>query len=82
MDIKVLGTGCAKCKKLYEAVQKAVTNAGLPASVSKIEKLEEIMSYGVMMTPAVVVDGEVKSTGRVPDVTEIMTWITSAAAKP
>ena len=81
MDVKVLGTGCAKCKKLYEQAEKAVTNSGQPASLSKVEKLEDIMSYGVMMTPALVIDGEVKSTGRIPDAGEIVSWITTAAAR-
>lgn len=81
MEIKVLGTGCAKCRKLYEAVEKAVTSAGQPASLSKVERLEEIMAYGVMMTPAVVIDGEVKSTGRIPDGSELVSWITAAAAR-
>jgi small redox-active disulfide protein 2 len=81
MDIKVLGTGCAKCKKLYEQAEKAVTNSGQPASLTKVEKLEDIMTYGVMMTPALVVDGEVKCTGRIPDAKEIVSWITTAAAR-
>jgi small redox-active disulfide protein 2 len=81
MDIKVLGTGCAKCKKLYEQAEKAVTSSGQPASLTKVEKLEDIMSYGVMMTPALVIDGEVKSTGRIPDLNEVVGWITTAAAK-
>lgn len=81
MDIRVLGTGCAKCKKLYEAVEMAVTNSGHPATLSKVEKLEDIMAYGVIMTPAVVIDGEVKSTGRIPKASELVSWITTAAAR-
>jgi small redox-active disulfide protein 2 len=81
MDIKVLGSGCAKCKKLYAEVEKAIDAAGLPAQLSKVESIQDIMSYGVMMTPALVVDGEVKSTGRIPALTEITGWLSSAAAK-
>jgi small redox-active disulfide protein 2 len=81
MDVKVLGTGCAKCKLLYAEVEKAVTASGMSAAVRKVEKIDEIMKFGVMMTPALVVDGEVKCAGRVPRVEEIVTWLMNAAAK-
>lgn len=81
MDVKVLGTGCARCKKLYAEVEKAVAASGLPASLSKVEQIEEIMKFGVMVTPALVVDDQVKCAGRIPDVLEIVTWLTTAAAK-
>lgn len=81
MEIKVLGTGCPKCKKLYEEAQKAVAQAGVDASLSKVEKIDEIMKYGVMMTPALVVAGEVKCAGRIPKLAEMVTWLTSAASK-
>ena len=81
MKIQVLGTGCAKCKKLYAEAEKAVSASGLPAQLEKVEKIDEIMAYGVMMTPALVVDGEVKSSGRIPTVSEIASWLTTAAAK-
>jgi small redox-active disulfide protein 2 len=81
MKIKVLGTGCAKCKKLYAATEKAVSASGVSAELEKIEKLDDIMKYGVMMTPALVIDDEVKSSGRIPQSAEIGTWITTAAAK-
>jgi small redox-active disulfide protein 2 len=81
MEIKVLGTGCPKCKKLYEEAQKAITQAGLEASLSKVEKIDEIMKYAVMMTPALVVAGEVKCAGRIPKVSEIVTWLMNAASK-
>jgi small redox-active disulfide protein 2 len=81
MKIKVLGTGCAKCKKLYEEVDKAVKMTGLPAEVEKVEKIEEIMKAGVMTTPALIIDGEVKAAGRVASAAEISSWITNAAAK-
>jgi small redox-active disulfide protein 2 len=76
VNIEILGTGCAKCKKLYEEVQKAIAASGQSPTLSKVEKLEEIMAYGVMTTPAVVIDGQVKSSGRIPSVSELTSWIT------
>jgi small redox-active disulfide protein 2 len=81
MDVKVLGTGCAKCKKLYAEAEKAVVASGLSASLSKVEQIEEIMKFGVIVTPALVVDGQVKCAGRIPEVPEIVTWLTTAAVK-
>lgn len=81
MKIQVLGTGCAKCKKLYSEAETAIEASGLPAQLEKVQTIEEIMAYGVMMTPAVVVNGEVKSSGRIPSVSEIASWLTTAAAK-
>ncbi len=81
MQIKVLGTGCAKCKLLYGETEKAIAASGVPAELVKVERIDEIMRYGVMMTPALVVDGEVKASGRIPKTAEIVGWITTAAAK-
>lgn len=81
MKIQVLGTGCPKCKKLYAEAEKAIKASGLPAELEKVEKIDEIMAYGVMMTPALVVNGEVKSSGRLPTPTEIASWLAAAAAK-
>ena len=81
MDIKVLGVGCAKCKKLYEEAQKAVAQSGVEASLTKVEKIDEIQGYAVLMTPALVINGEVKCAGRIPPIHEMVSWITSAAAK-
>ena len=69
--IQVLGTGCPKCRKLYEAAQEAVNAASIEAEVSKVDDINEILKFGVMMTPALVIDGEVKITGRVPRPEEI-----------
>ncbi len=66
MKIEILGTGCAKCNKLYEAVREAVSRTGTDAEVIKVEDLAEIMNRGVMVTPALAIDGEVKVAGRVP----------------
>jgi small redox-active disulfide protein 2 len=81
MDVKVLGTGCAKCKRLYAEAEKAVAASGVPAALVKVETLDEIMGFGVMSTPALVVDGEVKCAGRIPAAAEIVSWLTTAAAR-
>ena len=81
MKIKVLGIGCEKCKKLYAEAEKAVAALGVPAKIEKVEKIDEIMTYGVMATPALVVDAEVKCAGRIPTSAEIVSWIATAAAK-
>jgi small redox-active disulfide protein 2 len=65
MKIEVLGPGCAKCRQLTSNVQKAVAELGLAATVEKVDDLQELMKYRVLSTPALVVDGTVKSTGRV-----------------
>lgn len=71
MKIEVLGTGCSKCKALEENVKKAVADAGIFAQVEKVEDIEKIMAYGVMSTPALVINGEVKSTGKLLNSEEI-----------
>jgi small redox-active disulfide protein 2 len=81
MKVQILGPGCAKCKKLYEETQKAVSQAGVEARLEKIEQFDQIMKFGVPMTPALVVNGEVKSAGRIPETSEIVTWLINAAAK-
>jgi small redox-active disulfide protein 2 len=71
MKIEVLGTGCAKCKSLTKNVEKAVSELGIQAEVVKVDNLKEIMDRGVMMTPALYVDGESKMVGRTATVDEI-----------
>ncbi len=73
--IQILGTGCAKCQRLTENTQEAVSVLGGDCTVEKVTAIEEIMMFGVMMTPALVVDGEVKVIGRVPSVEEIKKMI-------
>ena len=75
MKIEVLGTGCSKCKKTKEIIEKVLKQSGIEAEVVKVEDIEKIMSYGVMVTPAVVIDGEVKLAGKVPDEKDIKKWI-------
>ncbi len=81
MEVKVLGTGCAKCDKLYETVQQAIAGAGVEAALTKVDKLDQIMAHGVMLTPALIVDGQVVAAGKVPKVEQIVTWLIDAAAK-
>ncbi len=81
MKIKVLGTGCPKCRKLYTEVEKAIGSSGVSADLEKIEKIEQIIKYGVMATPALVINEEVKVSGRIPKSDEIISWITETAEK-
>jgi len=75
MEIKVLGPGCAKCEKTEKIVKEAIQEAGIEASVEKVSDMMQIAGYGVFATPAVVVDGEVKCTGKVPKKDEILSWL-------
>jgi small redox-active disulfide protein 2 len=75
MDIKVLGPGCPKCRQTEKIVREAVAASGVQASVEKVTDVMEIAGYGVFGTPAVVVDGEVKSVGKIPKPEEVMGWI-------
>ena len=75
MEIKVLGPGCAKCQATEQKVKEAVAEAGVDARVDKVTDLMEIAKHGVFGTPAVVVDGEVKSVGKIPDKEEIKSWL-------
>lgn len=71
MKIQILGTGCPKCKKTYENAVQAVNELGTCADIEKVEDLKAIMDFGVMMTPALAIDGEVKMSGKIPSVEEI-----------
>ena len=71
MKIEILGTGCPKCKKLFENAQEAVKNLGARADVVKVEDIQQIMNAGVMLTPAIAIDGEIKSSGKVLSIDEI-----------
>ena len=75
MEIKVLGPGCAKCQKAEKIVKEAVQESGVDAQVNKVTDLMEIAEYGVLGTPAVVIDGKVKSVGKIPKKEEIKKWI-------
>ena len=75
MEIKVLGTGCPKCKALEKLTREAVAELGVDANIEKVEDIVKIMSYGIMHTPALVVDGTVVLSGRLPNITEIKNLI-------
>jgi len=76
MEIKILGTGCAKCKSLEEITRKVVRDNGIEASIYKVEDIVEIMKFNIMTTPALVVNGKVVSKGRIPSVDEIKNFLT------
>ena len=78
MLIQVLGTGCARCKTLYEIVQKVVAETGVAAQVEKVEDIQKILAFEILMTPGLVVDGQVKAAGRVPGIEEIKGIILAA----
>jgi small redox-active disulfide protein 2 len=75
MKIEVLGMGCANCNRLYQNVLEAVKQSGQEIHVEKVEDIKKIMAYGVMSTPALVVDGVVKAVGKVPKPEEIRGWL-------
>lgn len=75
MNIKILGPGCKKCQAVETAVKEAVVETGVDATVEKVTGAMDIASYGVFGTPAVVVDGEVKSVGKIPTKADIASWI-------
>ncbi len=75
MKIEILGTGCPKCKQLEKNARKALEESGKKAELVKVTNINDIVGYGVMSTPAIVIDGEVKSYGKVADVEEIKAWL-------
>ena len=74
-QIKILGTGCSKCKSTYNNVIEALNRLDMQADVIKIEDIEEIIKYNVLSTPVLMIDEEIKVKGRVPDVNEIKTFL-------
>ena len=75
MQIKILGPGCPKCRQTEKIVKEAVSEAGATADIEKVTDVMQIAGYGVLGTPAVVVDGEVKSVGKIPGKEEIKSWL-------
>ena len=73
--IEVLGTGCAKCQKLEENAKQAVKLSGADATVTKVSNINQITDYGVMITPALVIDGKVKVAGKIPTAEAIAAWL-------
>jgi len=76
MDIKILGTGCPKCKTLEQLTRDVVSKNGIEATVSKVDDIMEIMKYNIMTTPALVIDGKVVVKGRIPSADELKLLLT------
>ena len=79
MKLQILGTGCAKCNALTQATEQAAQTLGLPYEIEKVTDLKQIMSFGVMMTPALVVDGKVRVVGKVPSPAELKAALSQPA---
>jgi small redox-active disulfide protein 2 len=79
MIVRVLGSGCAKCKTLEERIRHLVAKHQLPVEVEKVTDLQEIMKYGIMMTPGLVINGELMSTGTVPKDSLLLQWLRQEA---
>lgn len=77
MEIKVCGPGCASCEKTQKIVEAAITATGVHATLTKVTDFQEIAKLGIFSTPAVVVDGEVKSVGNIPKQAEVEKWIST-----
>lgn len=75
MEIKILGPGCPKCQQTEKVVKEAVAESGVNAQIEKVTNVLDIARYGVFGTPAVVVDGEVKSVGKIPTKADVLKWI-------
>ena len=78
MDIKILGSGCPKCKRLEQITREAAEEASVEATIDHVTKMDEIMSYDILSTPGLVIDGEVVSSGRLPRKTEVVAWLREA----
>ena len=78
MEIKILGTGCPKCKRLEEVAREALADAGVEATVTKVMDMAGIMAYPIMSTPGLVINEELKSSGRIPRKDEIAAWLKEA----
>ena len=78
VEIKVLGPGCANCKRLEQITRKVVGNLAVDANIQKVTDYKEIVELGVMATPGLVINNEVVSSGRIPSETEVITWVVNA----
>jgi small redox-active disulfide protein 2 len=78
MEIKILGPGCAKCHQVEKIVQEAVSETGVDARIEHVTDFKKIAAFGVLGTPAVVVEGQVKSVGKIPKKEDVKTWIGKA----
>ena len=78
VEIKVLGPGCAKCQQTEKVVKDAVAEAGVSAEIEKVTDMMKIAGYGVFGTPAIVINGEVKSVGKIPKKEDVKKWLAAA----
>ncbi len=78
MEIKILGKGCPKCKRLEELAREAAAEVGIAATFTKVKEMDDIMAYGVALTPALVIDEVLKCSGRLPQKSEIVAWLRGA----
>ena len=77
LTIKILGSGCANCKKLEAVAREAAAQAGVEAEFVKVTDMNDILSFNVMSTPALVINGKVVSSGRIPSLADIQNWLTA-----
>lgn len=77
LDIKILGPGCANCKRVEMIVRKVVVNQGLEAEIEKVTDFQEISKYPILSTPGLVLNGKVLSSGRIPTEAEVREWLTA-----
>jgi len=75
MKIEILGTGCPKCKKLHELTEEIINELGVSAEIIKVTDINKIVDYGVMVTPTLVIEGDVRVVGKIPSKEEIKRWI-------
>ena len=75
MKVQILGTGCPKCRKVAELAERAVKDLGVEAEIVKVTDINQIMDFGVMMTPALAIDGDVKVAGKVPSLDDVRKWV-------
>jgi small redox-active disulfide protein 2 len=80
MDIKVLGSGCPRCGELEKLTKKVLAELDVAANVEKVADIKQMMAYGILATPALVIDGKVKCAGRIPRAEEIKSWIIEGQA--
>ena len=80
MEIKILGTGCPKCKRLEQVAREAVAEAGVEATITKVTDMDGIMAYPIVSTPGLVIDEELVASGRLPRKDEIIAWVRGAQA--
>jgi len=78
MKVQVIGPGCVKCNRLFAEAEKAVAQAGVSVDLTKVERIDEMVKLGVMMTPALIIEGEIKCVGKVPSAAQIVEWLEAA----